>query len=57
MGSAMFSQLPPSGVSSGMMPCWHSQTQLSHHFGSGGLKVAEFRHSAEGLLNCGAKSA
>jgi hypothetical protein len=32
-------------------------TQLSHHFGSGGLKVAEFRHSAEGLLNCGAKSA
>jgi hypothetical protein len=31
--------------------------QLSHHFGSGGLKVAEFRHSAEGLLNCGAKSA
>jgi len=32
-------------------------TQLSYHFGSGGLEVAEFRHSAKGLPICGAKLA
>jgi hypothetical protein len=32
-------------------------TQLSHHFGSGDLKVVEFRHSAKGLPICGAKLA
>jgi len=34
-----------------------NQTQLSHHFGSGDLKVVEFRHSAKGLPICGAKLA
>jgi hypothetical protein len=32
-----------------------SQTQLSHHFGFGILKVAEFRHFAKSPLICGAK--
>jgi hypothetical protein len=30
-------------------------TQLSHHFGFGILKVAEFRHFAKSPLICGAK--
>jgi hypothetical protein len=32
-----------------------AHTQLSHPFGFGGLKVAEFRDSAKGLPVCGAK--